>query len=91
MPDGAADPQRQLTVMNFRVAALVAVDPAGRELAGDQLYLDLDLSTVARSSKSPSRRTRAAKSSRSASVMTLSCSSIPAEARSSTFVASTRK
>jgi hypothetical protein len=45
MPDGAADPQRQLTVMNFRVAALVAVDPARRELAGDQLYLDLDLST----------------------------------------------
>ena len=45
MPDGAADPQRQLTVMNFRVAALVADDPARRELAGDQLYLDLDLST----------------------------------------------
>jgi hypothetical protein len=42
--DGSADPEMQLNVMNSRVAALVAVDPARRELAGDQLYLDLDLS-----------------------------------------------
>jgi len=42
--DGAADPEMQLNVMNARVAALVAVDPTRRELAGDQLYLDLDLS-----------------------------------------------
>jgi len=44
MPDGAADPDRQLTIMNARVAALVADDPERRDLAGDQLYLDMDLS-----------------------------------------------
>lgn len=43
MPDGAADPERQLTIMNSRVVALVAQDPARRELAGDQLYLDMNL------------------------------------------------
>ena len=36
-------PDRQLTVMNARAAALVAADPARRSLAGDQLYVDLDL------------------------------------------------
>jgi len=41
--DGSADPEMQLNVMNSRVVALVADDPARRELAGDQLYLDLDL------------------------------------------------
>jgi len=45
-PDGSADPQAQLTVMNVRAAALVAVDPARRELAGDQLYVDLDISVA---------------------------------------------
>jgi hypothetical protein len=44
MPDGAADPERQLTIMNSRVAALVADDPERRGLAGDQLFLDMDLS-----------------------------------------------
>ena len=44
MPDGAADPDMQLNIMNSRVVALVADDPERRELAGDQLYLDLDLS-----------------------------------------------
>jgi MOSC domain-containing protein YiiM len=44
MPGGVADPERQLTVMNARFAALVAVDPERRPLAGDQLYLDLDIS-----------------------------------------------
>ena len=43
MPDGAADPDMQLNIMNARVVALVADDPARRELAGDQLYLDMDL------------------------------------------------
>lgn len=43
-PDGSADPDKQLTVMNARLAALVAVDPGRRALAGDQLYVDLDLS-----------------------------------------------
>jgi hypothetical protein len=42
--DGSAEPGRQVTLMNVRVATLVAVDPARRALAGDQLYVDLDLS-----------------------------------------------
>jgi len=44
VPNGAADPDMQLNIMNSRVAALVADDPGRRELAGDQLYLDMDLS-----------------------------------------------
>lgn len=43
-PDGAANPGAQLTLMNVRVADLVAQDPTRRILAGDQLYVDLDLS-----------------------------------------------
>ena len=43
-PDRAAEPERQLTVMNARAAALVAGDPDRWALAGDQLYVDLDLS-----------------------------------------------
>jgi hypothetical protein len=43
-PDGAAHPDMQLNVINARVSALVAVDPDRRQLAGDQLHLDLDLS-----------------------------------------------
>jgi hypothetical protein len=39
----APDPATQLTVMNARVAALVAQDRARWPLAGDQLYVDLDL------------------------------------------------
>ena len=42
--DGSADPAMQLTLMNVRVAALVAGRPERRALAGDQLYVDLDLS-----------------------------------------------
>jgi len=44
MPDGSANPDAQLTLMNARAAAQIA---GGRErwpLAGDQLYVDLDLS-----------------------------------------------
>ena len=42
---GTAPPTgRQLTLMNARAAALVAGGPARRGLAGDQLYLDFDLS-----------------------------------------------
>lgn len=44
MPGGGADPDMQLNIMNARVAALIADDPERRELAGDQLYLDMDLS-----------------------------------------------
>ena len=43
-PDGSADPEAQLTVMNSRLAALVAGTPDHGGLAGDQLYIDLDLS-----------------------------------------------
>ncbi len=42
--DGSAHPDRQLTLMNARVIALLAQAKARWPLAGDQLYLDLDLS-----------------------------------------------
>lgn len=45
-PDGSAHPGMQLTVINSRAALLVAQDPDRRMLAGDQLYVDLDLSPV---------------------------------------------
>ena len=38
------DPKRQITVMNWRFAKLVAVEQSRIPLAGDQLYVDLDLS-----------------------------------------------
>ena len=44
MPDSSADPQRQVTVMNARAAELVAGGTNRMALAGDQLYVDLDLS-----------------------------------------------
>jgi hypothetical protein len=45
MPDGSADPERQLTFMNARVIELLAGGDRGAwPLAGDQLYVDLDLS-----------------------------------------------
>ena len=42
--DGRAHPDMQLNVMNARAAALVAQSPDRWALAGDQLYVDLDLS-----------------------------------------------
>ncbi|MEY2473116.1 MAG: hypothetical protein QOK28_2445 [Actinomycetota bacterium] len=42
---GERNPLGQLTVMNHRAAALVAGDPERIPLAGDQLYVDFDLST----------------------------------------------
>jgi len=42
--DGSSHPDMQLNVMNSRVASLVAREPDRRQLAGDQLYIDLDLS-----------------------------------------------
>ncbi len=44
-PDGAAHPDMQLNLMNARVAALVARESGRWSLAGDQLYVDLDLSS----------------------------------------------
>jgi MOSC domain-containing protein YiiM len=37
------DPKRQITVMNWRFANLIAGDEGRIPLAGDQLYVDLDL------------------------------------------------
>lgn len=43
-PDGLAHPDAQVTLMNARLAALVAGTADHGGLAGDQLYVDLDLS-----------------------------------------------
>jgi hypothetical protein len=43
-PDGSAHPHMQLNIMNSRVTALVAQAKERWRLAGDQLYLDMDLS-----------------------------------------------
>jgi hypothetical protein len=43
-PDGSPNPLMQLNIMNSRVTALVAQDRDRWQLAGDQLYLDMDLS-----------------------------------------------
>lgn len=43
-PDGSPNPLMQLNIMNSRVTALVAQDKDRWQLAGDQLYLDMDLS-----------------------------------------------
>jgi hypothetical protein len=42
--DGSAHPDMQLNLMNSRVVALVAQQPERWALAGDQLFVDLDLS-----------------------------------------------
>jgi hypothetical protein len=42
--DGSSHPEMQLTVMNSRVIALLAQDKSQWPLAGDQLFVDMDLS-----------------------------------------------
>jgi hypothetical protein len=42
--DGSANPEAQLTLMNARVAAAIAGERESWQLAGDQLYVDLDIS-----------------------------------------------
>jgi hypothetical protein len=42
--DGSSHPEMQLNIMNARVTALVAQDRDRWQLAGDQLYIDMDLS-----------------------------------------------
>jgi hypothetical protein len=42
--DGSSHPDMQLNIMNARVIALVAQDKARWQLAGDQLFIDMDLS-----------------------------------------------
>ncbi|TMD30285.1 MAG: MOSC domain-containing protein [Chloroflexi bacterium] len=43
-PDGSPNPDAQLTLMNARAAAAMAGDRERWPLAGDQLYVDLDIS-----------------------------------------------
>ncbi len=43
-PDGSANPDAQLTLMNARAAELIAGSRERWPLAGDQLFVDLDLS-----------------------------------------------
>jgi hypothetical protein len=45
-PDGGPDPRGQLNVMSSRAAALIAGDRDRWALAGDQLYIDFDLSEL---------------------------------------------
>lgn len=42
--DGSPHPEKQLNIMNARAAALVAQNEKRWKLAGDQLFIDLDLS-----------------------------------------------
>lgn len=42
--DGSANPEAQITVMNARAIQIIATDEERWSLAGDQLYIDLDLS-----------------------------------------------
>jgi len=44
--DGSPHPDMQLNIMNARVASLLAAEKSRWPLAGDQLYMDLDLSTA---------------------------------------------
>ena len=44
-PDGSANTNTQITIMNSRTIALLAQDEERWPLAGDQLYIDMDLST----------------------------------------------
>ncbi len=43
--DGSAHPEMQLNVMNARVIALLAQEKERWQLVGDQLFIDLDLSS----------------------------------------------
>ncbi|MHB8614302.1 MAG: MOSC domain-containing protein [Candidatus Dormibacteraceae bacterium] len=46
MPDGVANPEAQVTLMNARAAAAIAGERDQWAVAGDQIYVDLDLSLV---------------------------------------------
>ena len=43
-PDGRPDPEMQLNLMHHGLVQFLAQDPEREELAGDQMYVDLDLS-----------------------------------------------
>jgi MOSC domain len=44
MPDKSAHPEMQINIMNSRVIALIAQQKERWSLAGDQLYIDFDIS-----------------------------------------------
>jgi MOSC domain-containing protein YiiM len=44
LPDGRPHPDVQIAIINARTIALIAQDPSRWPLAGDNLYIDLDLS-----------------------------------------------
>jgi len=44
--DGSANPDAQITVMSHRMVSVLSDDPEVQALAGDQLYVDLDLSVT---------------------------------------------
>jgi MOSC domain-containing protein YiiM len=44
--DGTPHPDMQITIMNTRLMALMAQEKSQWELAGDQLFMDLDLSAA---------------------------------------------
>jgi MOSC domain-containing protein YiiM len=46
LPDGRPHPDVQVTIMNSRAIALIAQDEARWPLAGNNLYVDLDLSAA---------------------------------------------
>jgi hypothetical protein len=43
-PDGSAHPEMQINIMNSRVIKLLAQEKERWQLAGDQLFIDMDLS-----------------------------------------------
>jgi len=45
MPGRSTNPETQITIINSRLIALIAREKSRWPLAGDQLYVDLDLST----------------------------------------------
>src|SRR5262244_519493 len=45
-PDGSPNIEMQVTVINSRLASLVAQEENRWQLAGDQLYIDMDLSAA---------------------------------------------
>jgi len=43
-PDGSAEPDRQITLVSIRALQVISPDETRWPLAGDQLYVDMDLS-----------------------------------------------
>jgi hypothetical protein len=45
-PDGSSHPNKQITLMNVRAVSLLAQERENWPIAGDQFYVDMDLSTA---------------------------------------------